>query len=250
MHNAQHATRCQVNAIAQPCASTLMVLTALSSNVKMTVVLQVAENGDLRFTASRAQIIDELETTIPAWLRRRNPHWYPKFVHILTVGVPPLHGIRLAPVGAQLRQLLCAVQSTCSNSAASFTCTYHGVGLYCFYTNMLFVLQQHRNVKHGCSTAYCRHPFSLPCFALPFTRTMASTTLLCFCIIIAMHPGSRWALMSIQINDCINMAELPQQSQHVCDTQLHCVGGTNWLIGSFRSRRHSSKRRLTHVCIA
>ena len=48
-------------------------------------MLQVAENGDLRFTASRAQIIDELETTIPAWLRRRNPHWYPKFVHILTV---------------------------------------------------------------------------------------------------------------------------------------------------------------------
>lgn len=48
---------------------------------------QVAENGDLRFMSSRAQIIDELETTIPNWLRRRNPQWYPKFVHILTVGL-------------------------------------------------------------------------------------------------------------------------------------------------------------------
>ncbi len=48
-------------------------------------LVQVAENGDLRFTAGRAQIIDELECTIPAWLRRRNPQWYPKFVHILTV---------------------------------------------------------------------------------------------------------------------------------------------------------------------
>ncbi|KAL3141754.1 hypothetical protein ABBQ32_004434 [Trebouxia sp. C0010 RCD-2024] len=46
---------------------------------------RVAENGDLRFTAGRAQIIDELECTIPAWLRRCNPQWYPKFVHVLTV---------------------------------------------------------------------------------------------------------------------------------------------------------------------
>ena len=51
-------------------------------------VNQVAENGDLRFMSSRAQIIDELETTIPNWFRRRNPQWYPKFVHILTVGLP------------------------------------------------------------------------------------------------------------------------------------------------------------------
>ena len=48
-------------------------------------IVQVAENGDLRFMSGRAQVIDELETTIPVWLRHRNPQWYPKFVHILTV---------------------------------------------------------------------------------------------------------------------------------------------------------------------
>ena len=49
------------------------------------VLRQVSENADLTFTCSRAQIIDELETTLPHWLRKRNPQWYPKFVHILTV---------------------------------------------------------------------------------------------------------------------------------------------------------------------
>ena len=39
--------------------------------------------------SGRAQVIDELETTIPVWLRRRNPQWYPKFVHILTVRLGP-----------------------------------------------------------------------------------------------------------------------------------------------------------------
>lgn len=51
--------------------------------------MQVAENGDLRFMSGRAQVIDELETTIPVWLRQRNPQWYPKFVHILRVWPGP-----------------------------------------------------------------------------------------------------------------------------------------------------------------
>ena len=55
----------------------------------MAQIVQVAENGDLRFMSGRAQVIDELETTIPVWLRRRNPQWYPKFVHILTVWPGP-----------------------------------------------------------------------------------------------------------------------------------------------------------------
>lgn len=53
-------------------------------------IVQVAENGDLRFMSGRAQVIDELETTIPVWLRQRNPQWYPKFVHILTVRLGPI----------------------------------------------------------------------------------------------------------------------------------------------------------------
>lgn len=55
------------------------------SGLRYCDTMQVAENGDLRFTSSRAQIIDELETSMPNWLRQRNPQWYPKFVHILTV---------------------------------------------------------------------------------------------------------------------------------------------------------------------
>lgn len=53
---------------------------------RQALAVQVAEKGDLRFMASRAQIIDELETLLPAWLRNRHPEWYPAYVHVLKVG--------------------------------------------------------------------------------------------------------------------------------------------------------------------
>ncbi|KAL0035205.1 hypothetical protein WJX79_005983 [Trebouxia sp. C0005] len=43
------------------------------------------ENEGLRFLTSKAGVIDELEYTMPRWLKRRNPGWYPPYVHILRV---------------------------------------------------------------------------------------------------------------------------------------------------------------------
>ncbi|CAL8463844.1 g3378 [Coccomyxa elongata] len=47
---------------------------------------RVNENQDARFLSGRAEIIDELESSIPGWLRERNAAmWYPRYVHFLRV---------------------------------------------------------------------------------------------------------------------------------------------------------------------
>lgn len=40
---------------------------------------------DLKRLLSRAQAIDELESTIPAWIERLMPANYPAYVHVLRV---------------------------------------------------------------------------------------------------------------------------------------------------------------------
>lgn len=45
---------------------------------------KVTEDEGLRFLISKATIIDELETTLPKWIRSY-PEWYPSFVHVLKV---------------------------------------------------------------------------------------------------------------------------------------------------------------------
>ena len=50
--------------------------------------MQVKENEGLRFLCSKAEVIDEIETTVPQWVKDRNPGWYPAFVHVLKVGSP------------------------------------------------------------------------------------------------------------------------------------------------------------------
>jgi hypothetical protein len=39
------------------------------------------QDEGLRFLCSKAEIIDELESTLPSWIKA--PRWYPKFIHIL-----------------------------------------------------------------------------------------------------------------------------------------------------------------------
>lgn len=47
---------------------------------------QVNENQEARFLSGRAEIIDELETSIPAWVRARNAQsWCPRYIHFLRV---------------------------------------------------------------------------------------------------------------------------------------------------------------------
>lgn len=48
--------------------------------------LQVSENQAARFMAGRAEIIDELESSLPAWLRRRTmSRCYPTYIHFIKV---------------------------------------------------------------------------------------------------------------------------------------------------------------------
>lgn len=46
---------------------------------------KVKDNEGLNFLCSKAEVIDEIETTVPQWVKDRNPDWYPAFVHVLKV---------------------------------------------------------------------------------------------------------------------------------------------------------------------
>ena len=54
-----------------------------------TVLVQVKDNEGLNFLCSKAEVIDEIETTVPQWVKDRNPDWYPAFVHVLKVMLGP-----------------------------------------------------------------------------------------------------------------------------------------------------------------
>jgi hypothetical protein len=42
---------------------------------------KITQDEGLRFLCSKAEIIDELETTLPKWVKSKA--WYPPFIHIL-----------------------------------------------------------------------------------------------------------------------------------------------------------------------
>lgn len=53
---------------------------------------QVSENQAARFIAGRAEIIDELEGSLPGWFRRRTMGGcYPRYIHFLKVGRCDIH---------------------------------------------------------------------------------------------------------------------------------------------------------------
>lgn len=46
----------------------------------------MTENAGLRAVVSKAEIIDELENTLPGWLKRQGGNrWYPYYIHMLKV---------------------------------------------------------------------------------------------------------------------------------------------------------------------
>ena len=55
-------------------------------------MLQANDDDGTKYLCSKAQLIDELEASLPGWVRR--PSWYPQFVHLLKVHLlqPPLMG--------------------------------------------------------------------------------------------------------------------------------------------------------------
>ena len=44
---------------------------------------QANDDDGTKYLCSKAQLIDELEASLPGWVRR--PAWYPQFVHLLKV---------------------------------------------------------------------------------------------------------------------------------------------------------------------
>jgi hypothetical protein len=52
----------------------------------------MTENAGLRAVVSKAQIIDELENTLPTWLMRKGGNrWFPAYIHVLKVRTPDTH---------------------------------------------------------------------------------------------------------------------------------------------------------------
>ena len=47
------------------------------------IPFQANDDDGTKYLCSKAQLIDELEASLPGWVRR--PAWYPQFVHLLKV---------------------------------------------------------------------------------------------------------------------------------------------------------------------
>ncbi|WIA09485.1 hypothetical protein OEZ85_008886 [Tetradesmus obliquus] len=75
---------------------------------------KITQDEGLRFLCSKAEIIDELETTLPDWLR--SPAWHPPFVHILKFHPDSTYEVSLSNVwsgiGLMENNLLGAQQET------------------------------------------------------------------------------------------------------------------------------------------
>ena len=48
----------------------------------------MTDNAGLRAVISKALVIDELENTLPGWVKRKH-YMFPNYIHVLKVGVPP-----------------------------------------------------------------------------------------------------------------------------------------------------------------
>ncbi|KAL4440082.1 hypothetical protein ABPG75_003083 [Micractinium tetrahymenae] len=62
---------------------------------------KVTENEGLRMLLSKAQAIDELESTIPGWIERLFPGLYPHYLHVLRVDPDKLDAVRLDKLWAE-----------------------------------------------------------------------------------------------------------------------------------------------------
>eukprot|EP00775_Hariotina_reticulata_P003763 gene3763-4022_t len=75
---------------------------------------KITQDEGLRFLCSKAEIIDELESTLPAWIK--SPRWYPKFIHILKFHPDSTYEVNLNSVwsgmGLMENNLLGAQQET------------------------------------------------------------------------------------------------------------------------------------------
>ncbi|KAL4440087.1 hypothetical protein ABPG75_003088 [Micractinium tetrahymenae] len=46
---------------------------------------KIMEQQDYKMLLQRARVIDEIESTMPRWMQRRRPEWFPRYVHMLRI---------------------------------------------------------------------------------------------------------------------------------------------------------------------
>lgn len=71
------------------------VLMNLLISIMTNTLEKVTENEGLRMLLSKAQAIDELESTIPSFVERWSPGLFPRFLHVLRVDPDKLDTVRL-----------------------------------------------------------------------------------------------------------------------------------------------------------
>lgn len=64
----------------------------MSSSLSVPGHAQMTDNSGLRAMISKAQVIDELENTLPSWVKRQKS-LYPNYIHVLKVGYHNITGV-------------------------------------------------------------------------------------------------------------------------------------------------------------
>lgn len=62
-----------------------MVLMNLLTGTIVNSITKAQEDEEVKQLLSKVQVLDELEATLPEWIEKCNPQWYPPFVHFLYI---------------------------------------------------------------------------------------------------------------------------------------------------------------------
>ncbi|GAB4819760.1 hypothetical protein N2152v2_006806 [Parachlorella kessleri] len=79
-----------------------LILINLLIGIVLNSLEKATEHQDVKMLLSKARIIDELEATMPAWLEKRNPHWYPAYVHLLRINPNKLDQVEVDALWSQM----------------------------------------------------------------------------------------------------------------------------------------------------
>ncbi|KAL4438682.1 hypothetical protein ABPG77_006286 [Micractinium sp. CCAP 211/92] len=77
------------------------ILLNLLISIMTNTLDKVTENEGLRMLLSKAQAIDELESSIPGWIERLFPGLYPRYLHVLRVDPDKMDAVRLDKLWAE-----------------------------------------------------------------------------------------------------------------------------------------------------
>lgn len=120
---------------------------------------RVTQDEGLRFIISKAEIIDELESTLPHWLLRRYPGWAPRFVHVLKVSRRP----PTRPAALTCPWLDARSGGVCCRCPAASQCLQLCVCRHCLMTVMAMIFS-----LCLCRACHLTHPFASYPYAFPY----------------------------------------------------------------------------------